>query len=74
MKELVYVYWEDCAKCHQLKPHVEKWCNAKGYKFVPMQYADSWLEISSIPTAIVNDWGDERMLDFEGIVDLISKW
>ena len=74
MKELTYIYWDDCAKCHQLRPHVEKWCKDKGYNFVAMKYADSGMEISSIPTAIVNEWWEDEILDFEGIVNLISKW
>lgn len=73
MKELVYIYWEDCAKCHQLMPHVEKWAEEKGYKLQKVQYADSGLEITSIPMAQVTDDGGEQILDFEWIVNLISK-
>ena len=38
-----------------------------------MQYADSWLEISSIPMVIIDDWWEPEMLDFEGIMTLISN-
>ena len=73
MRELVYVYWPDCAKCHTARPRVEKWCEKNWYKFVPMQYADSWLEITSIPTAILDRGDDTEILDFEGIMTLISN-
>lgn len=73
MKELTYIYWPDCAKCHTARPRVEKWCAKRGYNFVAMQYADSWLEISSIPTAIINDWDNTEILDFEGIMTLIAN-
>lgn len=73
MKELVYIYWEDCARCHTLKPHVEKWCYQNWYTFKEMKYADSWLEISSIPQVMINDDQGERILDYDGIVALISN-
>lgn len=71
--ELTYIYWADCSKCHTLRPHVEKWCSENGYNFVAMEYADSWMEISSIPMAIINkDWKEE-ILDYDGIVALVSN-
>lgn len=73
MKELTYIYWPDCSKCHQLRPHVEKWCSENWYNFVAMQYADSGLEITSIPTAIINNWDGDEILDFDGIVKLLSS-
>lgn len=72
MKELTYIYWPDCAKCHQLRPHVEKRCSENWYNFVAMQYADSWFEIASIPTAIL-EWDKTEVLDFDGIVNLLSS-
>lgn len=73
MKELTYVYGEDCSKCHQLRPHVEKWCSENWYNFVAMQYADSWFEVTSIPTAIVNRWEWDEILDFDWIIALLSN-
>ena len=73
MKEVVFIYWEDCSKCHQIKPHVEKWADANGYKFQAVQYADSWLEITSIPMMQVLDEKGEQILDMEGIVNFISN-
>lgn len=73
MKELTYVEWKDCAKCRMLKPHVQKWCEKNKINFVEMEYADSWLDISSIPTAILNDWEKDEVLDFEGIVELLQN-
>ena len=73
MKEVVYIYGEDCSRCHTLKPHVEKWCYQNWYTFKEMKYADSWLDISSIPMAQIMDEGWERILDFDGIVALVSN-
>ena len=73
MKELVYIYWPDCSRCHTLKPHVEKRCDEYKYNFNEMQYADSWFEVESIPTAQVIDDEWERILDMEWIVHLISN-
>lgn len=38
-----------------------------------MQYADSGLEITSIPMMQVLDGDGEQILDMEGIVNFISK-
>ena len=73
MKEFIYIYGEDCPKCHQLKPHVEMWCSKNWYTFKAMQYADSWLEISSIPMAQIIDENWEQILDMEWIVNFISN-
>ena len=73
MRELTYIYGSDCAKCHTARPRVEKWCEKNWYNFVAMQYADSWLEISSIPTAILDSWWEPEILDFDGIVALIAN-
>ena len=73
MKEFIFIYGEDCSKCHQLMPHCEKRADENGYKFKGIRYADSWLEISSIPMAQVITNGEEEILDFDGIVNLISN-
>ena len=26
MKEINFIYWPDCSKCHFVRPHLEKWC------------------------------------------------
>lgn len=72
-KELTYVFWPDCSKCRQLRPHVEKWCSENWYNFVPMQYWEDLLDITSIPTAILDKEDGKEMLDFEGIVQLLSS-
>lgn len=72
MKELTYVWTKDCAKCHTIKPHVKKRCEKNKVNFVEMEYADSWLELSSVPTAIYDDWENTEILDLEGIVGLLS--
>lgn len=72
-KELTYVFWPDCSKCHQLRPHVEKWCSENWYNFVPMQYWEDLLDITSIPTAIIDKEDGKEMLDFDGIVQLLSS-
>lgn len=73
MKEFIFIYWEDCSKCHQLKPHAKSWAEKNWYSYKEVQYADSGLEITSIPMAQVLDSNGEQILDFDGIVNLISK-
>ncbi len=67
------MYWEDCAICHTMMPHVKKWCEKNKVNFVSMKYADSWLELTSIPTAIFDNWKDTEIMDTEWIVRLISN-
>ena len=74
MREIVFIYWPDCARCHQIKPHVEKWASKNGYKFQEVQYADCGLEISSIPMMQVLDENGEQILDMDGIVNFISNY
>lgn len=73
MNEFILIYGEDCAKCHQIMPHCEKWASEHWYKFKWMRYADSWLKITSIPMAQVITNGEEQILDFEWIVNFISN-
>lgn len=73
MKEVVYVEWKDCARCAQIKPHVKKWCEKNWVNFQSISYADSGLEISSIPTVIYDNWDDTEILDLDWIVNLLSN-
>lgn len=73
MKEVVFIYGEDCSKCHQIRPHIEKWAGENGYNFQAVKYAESKLEVASIPILQVIDEGKESIYDFDGMVDLISK-
>lgn len=72
-KEVVFIYGEDCSKCHQIRPHVEKWASEKGYKFQAVKYAESELQVASIPILEVIEDGKESIYDFDGIVALISN-
>lgn len=73
MKEFIFIYWPDCAKCHQLRPHCKEWAEKNGYKFTEVQYGDSVMEITSIPMAQILDEKGETILDFDGMVALISN-
>ena len=73
MKEIVYIYWEDCSKCHQLRPHVEKWASDNGYNFQAVKYAESELQVASIPIVQLIENGKESIYDFDWIVNLISN-
>lgn len=73
MKEVVFIYGEDCSKCHQIRPHIEKWAGENGYNFQAVKYVESKLEVASIPILQVIDEGKESIYDFDGMVDLISK-
>ena len=72
MKEIVFIYGEDCSKCHQIRPHVESWASKNGYKFQAVKYADCGLEITSIPMMQVIDESGEQILDMDGIVNFIA--
>lgn len=72
MKELTYVWTKDCSKCYTIKPHVKKRCEKNKVNFVEMEYADSWLELFSVPAAIYDNWDSVEVLDLEGIVGLLS--
>lgn len=73
MNEFIFIFGDDCSKCHQLMPHCEKRADGHWYKFKGLRYADSGLEITSIPMAQVITNGEEQILDFDGIVNLISN-
>ena len=73
MREVTYIEWADCARCKQIKPHVQKWCEKNKVNFTSMEYADSWLEITSIPTVIYDNWDDTEILDMDGIVELLQR-
>lgn len=78
-KELTYIYsddkdWgEEVAVCHTLMPHIKKWCKNNNINFVCMKYADSWLFVMNMPTAIFDKWDDYEILDAKWLLDLISN-
>lgn len=73
MKEVVYIYGEDCSKCHQLRPHVEKRASENHYNFQAVKYAESELQVASIPILQVLEDGKESIYDFDWIVHLLSN-
>ena len=72
-KEVVFIYGEDCSKCHQIRPHVERWASNNGYNFQAVKYAESELQVASIPILQVIEDGKESIYDFDGIVSLLSN-
>lgn len=73
MKEINFIYWPDCSKCHFIRPHLEKWCKENWYNFVAMPYWETEMELTSIPVAIVNNWEDTEIIDYDGILNLIMS-
>lgn len=71
MKEINFIYWDDCSKCHFVRPHLEKRCKENWYNFVAMKYGETEMELTSIPVAIVNNWEDTEIIDYDGILNLI---
>ena len=54
-------------------PHIKKWCKNNNINFVCMKYADSWLFVMNMPTAIFDKWDDYEILDAKWLLDLISN-
>lgn len=73
MKEINFIYWDDCSKCHFVRKPLEDWCKENGYNFVAMKYGETSMELTSIPVAIVNDGEDTKIIDYEEILHLITS-
>lgn len=72
-KEVVFIYGEDCSKCHQIRPHVEKWASENGYNFQAVKYGESELQVASVPLLQVMEGDKESIYDFDEIVALLSN-
>lgn len=70
MNEFVLVTTPDCVKCRFIKPVVEQWCKENWYSFKEMEYWPWMEEVTSVPCALL---GDNEILDYEGILQLITK-
>jgi len=77
MKEAIYIEWDSCSKCYMMKPHVQKWCDAKWYEFQAFRFDDTSVKefnVQSVPMLILKeDWVVKDILDFDGIVNLLSS-
>ena len=76
MKEYIYIYGEDCSKCHMVKPYVEKRATENGielheYKFTELDQEQ--FQITSIPTLIIKEWDEQQVLQYEEIISLITN-
>ena len=77
MKEAIYIEGLDCAKCHMMKPHAQKWAEDNWYEFQTFRFDDanvSEFNVESVPMLVLReDWIVKEILDMDGIVHLISN-
>lgn len=77
MKEVIFIEWESCSKCHMMKPHVQKRCEKNWYEFQAVKFDDvsvKEFKIDSVPMVIIKEkWYVKDILKEEDIVNLISN-
>ena len=76
MKEYIYVYGEDCSKCHMLEPHITKRAEENGIELHKYKFTDldqETFQITSIPALIIRDEEDIKTLQYEEIISLITN-
>lgn len=77
MKEAIFIEWEACSRCHQMKPHCQRYCEDNWYEFQTFRFDDasvSEFQVESVPMLILKeDWIVTQILDMDWIVSLISN-
>jgi hypothetical protein len=77
MKEAIFIEGLDCAKCHQIKPHVQRYCEDNWYEFQTFRFDDASVEVFDVQTVpmlvLKENWVVKEILDMDGIVNLISN-
>ena len=77
MKEAIFIEWDSCARCHQMKPHCQRYCEDNWFEFQTFRFDDasvSEFNVESVPMLVLKeDWVVKEILDMDGIVNLISN-
>ena len=77
MKEAIFIEWEACARCHQMKPHCQRYCEDNWYEFQTFKFDDasvSEFNVQAVPMLVLKeDWVVKEILDMDGIVNFISN-
>lgn len=77
MKEAIYIEGPDCAKCHMMKPHVQKRAEENWLEFQTFRFDDasvSEFNVESVPMLVLReDWVVKEILNEEWIVLLVSN-
>ena len=77
MKEAIFIEWDSCARCHQIKPHCQRYCEDNWYEFQTFRFDDasvSEFNVESVPMLVLKeDWVVKEILNEEWIVLLISN-
>jgi thiol-disulfide isomerase/thioredoxin len=77
MKEAIFIEGSDCAKCHMMKPHAQRYCEDNWYEFQTFRFDDasvSEFNVQTVPMLVLReDWVVTQILNEEGIVNLISN-
>lgn len=77
MKEAIFIEWESCARCHMMKPHVQKRASDNWYDLQVFRFDDNSVKefnVESVPMLVIREDGNvKEILDMEGMVRLISN-
>lgn len=77
MKEVIFIEWESCSKCHMMKPHAKKRAEDNWYEFQVFRFDDDSVkefQIESVPMLIIKENGIvSQILNDDWIVHLISN-
>jgi len=77
MKEAIFIEWESCARCHMMKPHVQKRAGNNWYDLQVFRFDDNSVKefnVESVPMLVIREDGNvKEILDMEGMVHLISN-
>ena len=77
MKEAIFIEWDSCSRCYQMKPHTQRYCEDNWYEFQTFRFDDasvSEFKVESVPMLVLKeDWVVTQILDTDGIVNLVSN-
>lgn len=77
MKEAIFIEWDSCVKCHMMKPHAQKRAEDNWYEFQTFRFDDASVkefDVQAVPMLVLReDWVVKKILDMDGIVNLISN-
>lgn len=75
MNKIIFIYGEDCVKCHTLKPHIQRYCDDNWYDLEEIRYDDfeGKDNIVSLPTLIIKGETDRYLTEEDIILFITDK-